>query len=402
MKKILIIWPLGTPVFFSDFWRSSLVYEVAAHIRKQDLEVDVFDGSEHKTFSDLFNIILSIHYDAIILNAPLDTMDGFIKTLKYIRMLDASKPIYVYGLSTLLSPKTFRDLDIQGYSNSGYFEIGILSFLGKQVKNINCVLKQDGKWNDYPCEKGTPNDWSFMDIDDAVKFPVLRMSISRGCQGGCNFCSCAILHGNLDIRKPINEICDYLEKLETHGYSGVIEFASPTFTIYKDWVKDFCTEYKKHHLKIKWRCVTRVDQIEPNIIAMMAEANCVRIGLGIETLVSEEQDALHKRIQRDLVFQAIKTIQDSKIEVLTYLVTGIENQTSENFIFTYKTLKELGTTPRITALLRYGSLKFDDMIDTSIASDMCTSSLNKLSGINNYDLLQLIIGTADLDEKYYR
>ena len=402
MKRVLIIWPLGTPFYFSDFWRSLLVYEVAAHVRKHGFEVDVFDGSEHKTFSELFELILANNYDAIILSAPLDTMDGFSKTLKYIRMLDANMPIYVYGLSTLLSPKTFSALDIQGYSNSGHFEKGILSFLGARDIPANCVLKKYGTWKEYIREKDTVTDWSFMDIADAIKFTVLRISVSRGCQGGCNFCSCAILHGNHDIRKPVKDVCDYIAELEQSGYVGIIEFASPTFTIYKDWVKDFCVEYKKRNLKIRWRCVTRVDQIDTDTVKLMAEANCIRIGLGIETMAEEEQEALHKKIQTERIVQAIKLLQRYHIEVLAYLISGIEKQTCKNLAYTYKTLKELGTIPRITALLRYSSLTFDDMIDTSIASDMCTSSLNKVLGLDNYDLLKLIIGTADLDEKYYK
>ena len=326
MNKILIIWPLGTPFYFSDFWRSSLVYEIAEYLRHYNLEVDIFDGSEHKTFCELFEMILKNNYDSIILNAPLDTMDGFIKTLQYIRMLDKDKPIYVYGLSTLLSPTTFENLDIQGYSNSGYFELGILSFLRKKDNIVNCVIKQNNGWKKYPKEKGTIKDWSFMNIKDALKFPVLRMSISRGCQGGCNFCSCAILHGNHDIRKSVKEVCNYLEDLEKNAYSGVIEFASPTFTINKEWVDDFCREYNKRQIKIKWRCVTRVDQIEKNVIEQMARANCIRIGLGIETIDPNEQSALHKKIEKESIIDVIKLIQKNGIEVLSYLISGIENQ----------------------------------------------------------------------------
>ncbi len=394
-NKILVIWPLSSPMYISDFWRCSLVYEVSAHLRRQGYVVDIFDGCEHKTYSDLFKVILSSNYDVFLLNAPLDAMDGFTKTLKYIRILDKLKPIYVYGLSTLLSPSTFKNLDIQGYSNSGYFEKGILSFLGN--RDNNCTYKQDDKWIDLPCERGNFLDWSFMDINDVVKFPVLGMSISRGCQGGCNFCNHAMLHGKYDVRKPINDVCDYFEVLEKTGYTGIIEFISPTFTINKDWVCGFCSEYKNRNLNIKWRCVTRVDEVEPHIIKFMADANCVRIGLGVETMVVEEQEALKKEIQFGRIIQAIKIIQENKIEAMTYLISGIENQTGKSLIQTYKTLKKFGVTIKISALLRYRSLKFEDMIDTSIASDMSTSSLNTLPGINNYDLLKLIIGCTDID-----
>lgn len=400
ISRVLIVWPLGVPFYPSDFWRCTLLYEVASHIRKQGFLVDVFDGYNHKTYSDLFKKLLTAHYDAVIINAPLDIMDGFIKTLKYLRLLDSSIPIYVYGLSTLISPKTFKHLDIQGYSNSGFFEIGILSFLGYYKEIVSCVLKQDGEWKEYPRIKGTPNDWSFMDVKDALEFPIIGMSISRGCQGGCNFCCHAILHGKNDIRKSGKETCDYLYALEKNGYGGVVEFTSPTFTINKEWVKEFCSEYIKRHLKIKWRCVTRVDQCESDIVKKMSEANCVRIGLGIETMNAEEQKALNKVIQQELVFRAIEIIKDNNMEVLTYLISGIEPQNGKNLKYTYNKLKAMGTTPRVSALLRYGTIKFDDMIDVSIASDMSTSSLNKVSGMSNYDLLKLIIGIEDIDAKF--
>lgn len=399
ISSILIVWPLGSPFYPSDFWRCTLLYEVASHIRKLGFSVDVFDGYNHKTYSDLFKMLLTVHYDAVIINAPLDIMDGFIKTLKYLRLLDSSMPIYVYGLSTLISPKTFNSFDIQGYSNSGYFEIGILSFLGYYKEVVSCVLKQDGEWKEYPRIKGTPGDWSFMDVKDALKFQAIGMSISRGCQGGCNFCSHALLHGKNDIRKPCKEICDYLEALEKNGYSGLVEFMSPTFTINKEWVKEFCSEYIKRRLKIKWRCVTRVDQVESDIVKKMSEANCVRIGLGVETMNAEEQKALKKVIRQDLVFHAIEVIKDNNIKVLTYLISGIEPQNGKNLKYTYNILKAMGTTPRVSALLRYSTINFDDMIDVSIASDMSTSSLNKITGMSNYDLIKLIIGIEDIDAK---
>ncbi len=400
MKNILIIWPLGNPFYFSDFWRSMLVYELASHIRKYDINVDIFDGTKNKIFSELFEKILNKSYDAFILNAPLDSLDGFIKTLKYIRLLDIKKPIYVYGLSTILKPNFFKNLDIQGFSNSGFFEKGILSFLGKKDPKVNCIIKDNNdNWIEYPRELGLPKDWSFMDLNDALKFSVLRISVSRGCHGACNFCSCAILHGNHDIRKTATEVCNYLELLEKKSYTGIIEFASPTFTISKEWINDFYNEYKNKRLKIKWRCVTRVDQIDEDIISKMSEINCIRIGLGIETLSEVEQSNINKKISKERVFNVINLIQKYNIEVLSYLISGIENQTSENFLYTYNILKKLNTTPRVTALLRYFSLNFENLIDTSIASDMCTSSLNKFLDVNNYYLLKIITGTADLDEK---
>lgn len=391
MKKILIMWPLGTPIHISNFWRSSLLYEVASHIRKHGCIVDVFDGLEHQTFSELFRVLLSEQYESIIMHAPLDMMDGFIKTFKYIRLLDSNKPIYIYGLSTLLAPKIFRKMDIQGYSNSGFYEKGILTFLGLDIESGHCVLKQGEEWKEYSCKVYSSNDWSFMDINDTTKFPVICMTISRGCHGGCNFCRHAFLHGNNDLRKSIDEVCEYIDKLESSGFSGMIEFASPTFTINKSWVENFCAAYIKHRFKIRWRCVTRIDQIDSNIVKIMANANCVRIGLGVETMSTEEQKALNKRIQKEQVFEAIRIIQDNGIEVLTYLISGIENQQGRELMDTYNELDEMGANPLMYALLRYENLNFEDFIDTSIAADMCTSSLNKMTDIDNYDLLRLII-----------
>ncbi len=403
--KILVVYPVACSMYISDFWRCSLTYEIANYLQIKNEEVDIFDGGMHNCNHVLYEKMVVNKYDCILLNAPLDSMDGFYKTLKYIRMLDPSIPIYVYGLSTLLCPKFFIGLDIQGFSTNGFFEIGIQCFLSwiknGEINNLkNLKIKKDGRWKDFPRIRGTSKDWCFMNTNLVNNFKVIRMTISRGCFGNCNFCSCAILHGEKDLRKSTNEVVDYLKKLEDVNFRGVVEFASPTFTADKAWVRELCHKMREQNIKIKWRAVTRVDCLDSDIVQEMAKSGCVRIGLGIETINNNEQNNINKNIQKQKITDAICMLKENNIEPLGYLISGIEDQTFESFVNTYKYVKGLGASPRITALLRYNSLKFDDMISLSIDADMTTSSLKKLTKEQRYVLMGLITNTADLDDKY--
>lgn len=403
--KILIVYPVACSMYISDFWRCSLTYETANYLQNQNYQIDIFDGGLHNCNHALYEKIIMNKYDCILLNAPLDSMDGFYKTLKYIRMLDPFIPIYTYGLSTLLCPEFFKGLDIQGFSTSGFFEIGIQCFLdyveNGEVKDFkNCEIKKEGKWLSFPKVLGNSDDWGFMDVKQVNNFKVIRVTISRGCFGNCNFCSCAILHGGRDIRKSVDEVVSYLKELENVNFKGVVEFASPTFTANKIWVKELCEKIREQNINIKWRAVTRVDCLDENIIKEMSKSGCTRIGLGIETINDNEQNNINKNIEKQNIANIITTLKNNNIEPLAYLISGIEEQTFESFINTYNYVKELGASPRVTALLRYNSLKFDDMIKLSIDSDMTTSSLSKLTKDQRYKLMSLIMNTADLDDKY--
>ena len=401
MKKVLIIWPNTINIYNSDFWRNILLYEMEGFLKKQNLDITVYDGTKENTLENFVNLINLNDFDYYLLNAPLDAFDGFEKVLRYLKLIKPKSNVIVYGLSTIIKPRYFKKCDINAFTISGYFEKGILSFINEDKENIcNICYKEDGKWIESPKMKANPNEWGFTDLDRAMDIDVLRVTVSKGCNGACSFCSAYRLHGNMDNRKSVDEVLEYIKLLQEKKYKGIIEFASPTFTINKEWVYKFCEKYNKRNLTIPWRCVTRVDALDSNIIKAMASSGCIRIGVGVETLKHQTQININKIINEDKLVQIINDCTKNNIEILTYLIFGMDNDGGKSIIDTYNKLKELGASPRMTSIVNYMNLNFENSILLSMQSDMVTTKLSDTNEEDRKKVLSIIMGTADKDEKF--
>lgn len=401
MKKVLIIWPNTINIYNSDFWRNILLYEMEGFLKKQNLDITVYDGTKENTLENFVNLINLNDYDYYLLNAPLDAFDGFEKVLRYLKLIKPKSNVIVYGLSTIINPGYFKKCDINAFTISGYFEKGILSFInGEKEHMCNICYKEDEKWIETSKIKANPNEWGFTDLDRAMEIDVLRVTVSKGCNGACSFCSAYRLHGNMDNRKSVDEVLEYIKLLQGKKYKGIIEFASPTFTANKEWVYEFCEKYNKRNLTIPWRCVTRVDALDPEMIKVMAGSNCIRIGVGVETLKQQTQVNINKIINQDRLVQIINDCKKNNIEILTYLIFGMDNDGGKSIIDTYNKLKELGASPRMTSIVNYMNLDFQDSILLSMQSDMATTKLSDTSEEDRRKILSIIMGTADKDERF--
>ncbi len=398
MKKVLIIWPSALNVFNSDFWKNVLLYEMEGYLDKKNIDVSIYDGSKYSTLEELIKILIKKDFDYYLLNAPLDSFDGFEKTLAYLKLIKPDSNVLVYGFSTILNKSYFKKLNIDCYTTSGYFEKGILSYInGNKDEMCNISYKENGEWVQTKTEKGTPEEWGFTKIEEALDMPVLRVTVSKGCRGACKFCSAYRLHGNVDNRKPVDEVIDYLQELQYNKYQGVVEFASPTFTVDKDWVLEFCEKYNERKIVVPWRCVSRIDELDETIIRKMSNSNCIRIGVGIETMKKDAQNDINKIINEEKIKETIELCHKYNIEILTYLIFGLYENSDIDIIETYNILKKLGANPRITSLVDYLNLDFNNSMKLSMQSDMTTTKLDTINKDNIQKVLSLIMGTADED-----
>jgi len=415
MIKVLVVWPVGMPVFSSDFWRNAWIYEIESFLSSnlsKEYQIDVFDGSKENGFEKYLRTIQEQKYDIVGCVASLDSMDGFEKTIKYTRLCSEDTKIFVYGLACLLQPEYFKKLDINAFVCKGTdFEVAFLSFImncnntamveGCFVKN-NKNIWQESRKGHY----STAENWRFILPERCrVSGKVIRMTIARGCIGNCTFCCCPILHGVSERRKSIGDTINYLKTLnETTVKNNVVEFAAPSFTADRKWVVGFCNKLIEEQIGIVWRCVTRIDMLDEELVKLMAAAGCCRIGLGLETLTLEEQKRIHKGFNEEKTKQIILLLRKYSIEPLIFLIAGLPGQKMEDFISTYNLVKAWGGVPRVTAYVNYNLLDLNDVIRASMDSNMTTSSLADYDGTERRNYMSYILNTCDNDkiqvEKY--
>ncbi|MHA1294627.1 MAG: B12-binding domain-containing radical SAM protein, partial [Promethearchaeota archaeon] len=176
-------------------------------------------------------------------------------------------------------------------------------------------------------------------ISISYKNPSFAITASRGCPYRCTFCSTSVFQ-YYRVRSPKN-VVDEIEYLYNKFNIKDITFHDPTFNVNPNWVISFCKELLRRNIKIKWRCLCRVDKINEKMIAYMKTAGCYNIAFGIETSKNKFLEFLQKDFNITQVKKAIKIVKKYKIEILAYFMYGIPGQVIKDLQHNIKFIKLL-------------------------------------------------------------
>ncbi len=104
---------------------------------------------------------------------------------------------------------------------------------------------------------------------------------SRGCSYDCSFCASSSVWGRgLRLRSPENVVEELFELKEKFN-SNTFVFIDQSFGQNKNWAFDLLKLIIDSRLKLNWYHQSNIT-INPELIAVMAEAGCKKIGFGIE------------------------------------------------------------------------------------------------------------------------
>ena len=152
------------------------------------------------------------------------------------------------------------------------------------------------------------------------KFLVIQ--VSRGCPFKCNFCLSRLMNGTRirtrSVENVVSEIQHCIDELGIRNFF----FRADTFTANKSWVKRFCVELLKRHIRIEWYTNTRIDTLDQDILPLMAQSGCILFSIGVESGMQSHQALLGKNLSLDRVKKTLKTIKNAKIMSMVYFMMG--------------------------------------------------------------------------------
>lgn len=165
----------------------------------------------------------------------------------------------------------------------------------------------------------------------------------RGCAARCIYCAVEEVAGRkLRRRSPSNVI----KEIESCFYNyGVrfIAFLDDTFTFDKMWVHKFCDEFReaRFHKYVKWSCLTRVDNVDPDLLKHMKQAGCVRVEFGIESGSQEILDLLKKGITVKQIRDAFNMAKEAGLSNLGFAMLNAPGETIRTVAETKKLIMDL-------------------------------------------------------------
>ena len=160
---------------------------------------------------------------------------------------------------------------------------------------------------------------------------------TRGCPHRCVFCS--MVQRKLRFRNP-SRVVDELEYIgDRYGIRG-FNFLDATFTGSIKYTRRICEEIIARKLDIKWWCESRVD-IPLQMIALMKEAGCVSIQIGVESGSDRVLNLIKKKIVRDQVIAFCERCNALKVYVKPLYMVSLPEETIWDAFQTFTLSKSL-------------------------------------------------------------
>jgi radical SAM superfamily enzyme YgiQ (UPF0313 family) len=172
---------------------------------------------------------------------------------------------------------------------------------------------------------------------------------------------------------------------------------SANFCADHDWVERFCRVYREERCAFPWTSCTRIDQLDPSLIHIMAGAGCIRIGLGVETLSFMKERGPKATIRK--LAKVVSWLDEGGIAAKAYIMAGYPGQTELDLLHTYLTCQELNLVPRVSTYTPFQelerlSLRDLERIDLSTYDRKC---FLPGSGIPHTTILRLAVRASGVE-----
>jgi radical SAM superfamily enzyme YgiQ (UPF0313 family) len=183
---------------------------------------------------------------------------------------------------------------------------------------------------------------------DTIPFPARHLidmaPYLRGCPYRCIYCGSHNIFGRKTRRRSVKNVVDEIEHLHKEfGIKGVY-YCDDTFTLNKNWVKDYCEDLMSRNMGVVWAGQSRVDQTDPELMKLMKESGLVQLDFGVESGSPKILKGLGKGGHGDRTEQikaSFKLCKDLDIRTLATFIIGNPEETKEDIEMSYQVAKDI-------------------------------------------------------------
>ncbi|MCX6340335.1 MAG: radical SAM protein [Candidatus Aureabacteria bacterium] len=170
---------------------------------------------------------------------------------------------------------------------------------------------------------------------------VASMIVSRGCPYHCSYCDAYISQGKkLRLRTPALIVDEIRSIVQDHGIRH-FSFKDSTFTLNRAHSMHLMEEIQRANLKMSWRCNSRVDCVDRELLGEMKKAGCSMILYGAESGSQTILDNLQKGTTVGQIIEAFRMTHEAGIKTYAAFMLGNPGETQETAQQTIDLAKKL-------------------------------------------------------------
>lgn len=167
------------------------------------------------------------------------------------------------------------------------------------------------------------------------------VSVARGCPFDCAFC-CRIF-GRKVRHHSVARILEEIRLLVEEYGAREVNLEADTITLNHPFLFSLCDALLDSGLsrKIVWTCESRVDTVNPGLLARMKEAGCWQISYGVETGTQRLLDIIHKGITLGQIEKTFVLTKKIGIGIRAFYMLGLPTETREESLRTISFARKL-------------------------------------------------------------
>lgn len=200
-----------------------------------------------------------------------------------------------------------------------------------------CDLETLPYWDDRLCaiHHKLPNPgWDAPDY-------YMPIDAGRGCPYNCTFCcSSHFWKRTYRLKSPERIVADIRYYHDKYGMN-TFWFSHDAFTTNRQLVANVCDRILEEGLNIKWRCSSRIDCVNEELLTKMKQSGLVEIELGIETGSLRMQKLTHKNLNLERAKRIIAFMLKIDIRVSLFFMYGFPEETEEDLADTLELMFSL-------------------------------------------------------------
>ncbi len=340
---------------------------MAAILREQGHEVKIWDYEVKKfSSSGLRKRVLNWGPAMIGITSMTANIHGAARIAGVAKLADPDIVTLVGGPhSSALPERTLNefpafDLAVHGEGEGTISEIAARVKEKDGFKGIPGITRRNGEEikNEGPRELITDMDSLPIPARDLLDLKLYRSAstpgldatlhygtelfTARGCSYGCIFCAARTIHGSkVRFRSAEHVLEEINECVHKYNYNH-FTIEDDTFTLKPERLEKLCEAFAR--LGVTWDCDTRVDNVNPDMLKMMAESGCRKVAFGVESGSERILKLIGKGITLEQVRDAFRYSKEAGLITTAFFMIGSHpSETPEEVEMSLKLMKEIKT-----------------------------------------------------------
>jgi radical SAM superfamily enzyme YgiQ (UPF0313 family) len=153
---------------------------------------------------------------------------------------------------------------------------------------------------------------------------------SRGCPYACVFCSNQAYTGGYVRRHSVDRLVAEIRLLASEYDAQILNFSDDSFPLHRQRVEALCRRLQDEGPKIQWSCMSRVDCVDRELLALMADSGCTQIFYGTESGDQQVLDGIGKKVEVSTYRKVVDWTKEAGIRVILSVLIGLPGQTERS------------------------------------------------------------------------